>query len=299
VFDSASGRWLACIMGAKTSSGPYAIFLAVSLTNDPTGSWYEYSLATGSSAFLPDYPLLGYNKSWIVITTNDFKNSSFLRTRIIVYNKSKALAGTLTSVTQFFDSTGTYTLSPAETLDPLEKKEYFLTDFNGNSGGNGYVQVCSISGKAGSPVYKRGAIIGVNSPWSETALDAPQLGVNKKIYTGATKMRTVMVRNGSIWATHTVYLPATTPSHSSTDFWQIRTSDNAVLQYGLIDDPTAALWTSYPSLAVTPHNDVLIGSTMVGSSIYASAVYSYRNGTDPSNTFRSIYTYQGRGEFLL
>jgi hypothetical protein len=293
VFDSASGRWLACII-AQLTNGHYGIFLAASLTNDPTGSWYEYSLDTGPSTFLPDYPLLGYNKSWVVITTNDFKNLSFLRTRIVVYNKKKVIAGTLTSATTFFDST-LFTLSPAETMDPLERKEYLRADYNGNSGGAGYVRVCNISGKPGSPVYTRGSTIGVSQTWAEVSLDAPQLGSTHGINTGGTKMRAIMVRNGSIWATHTVYLPASSPNRASTDFWQINAKTNAVIQYGLIDDPTAALWTSYPSLSVTPAGHVLIGSTMVGSSIYASAIYSYRNAADAPNTFRTSYTYQAGG----
>jgi hypothetical protein len=293
VFDSASDRWLACII-ANLNNGDYGIFLACSLTNDPTGSWYEYSIDTGPSSFLPDYPLLGYNKSWVVITTNDFKNLSFLRTRIVVYNKKKVTAGTLTSATTFFDSS-IFTLSPAETLDPKQKNEYMLTDYNGNSGGAGYVQVCTISGKAASPVYTRGATIGVTQTWAEVSLDAPQLGSTHGINTGGTKMRAIMVRNGYIWATHTVYLPAASPNRSSTDFWQINAKTNAVVQYGLIDDPTGTLWTSYSSLAVTAGNHVLIGSTMVGSTIYASAVYSYRNAADALNTFRTSYTYQAGG----
>jgi hypothetical protein len=291
VYDSASGRWYTCLI-AQLTSGHYGIFLASSFTDDPTGSWYEYGIDAGPSIFLPDYPLLGYNSKWVVITTNDFKSSSFLRTRLIVYNKKKLNAGTLTSVTQFFDST-LFTLSPAETMDPLQKTEYLLTDYNGNPGdGNGYVQVCTITGTATSPVYTPGAIFGVNKPWAETSLDAPQKNSTHGINTGGTKMRAIIVRNGYIWATHTVYLPASTPTHSATDFWQIKANTNAIKQYGRIDDSTGVYWTSYPSLAVTSSNDVLIGSTLVGSPIFASAIYSYRNSSDAKAKFRAYYIYQ-------
>ncbi len=290
VYDATTGRWLACMI-ANLNNGHYGIFLGASLTNDPTGSWYEYAFDTGPSSTLPDYPLLGYSSNWIVITTNDFLNLFYKQVRITVLDKAAAIAGTLGTSNTFFDASGIFTLAPAETLDAGQSTDYMLCDYNGNSGGAGYIKVCTITG-TGTPVYTAGALIGVNQPWSETTLDATQKGSTKLINSGGTKMRSPIVRNGYLFATHTVYLPASSPTRSSTDFWQINPTTNAVIQYGRLDDATNKYRLYYPSLAVTANNDVLIGSNISGSALYASSIYAYRNGNDALNVFRTPKIYK-------
>lgn len=287
VFDATSNRWITCIIAQQASNNHYAILIGVSLTTDPGGAWNEFLIDTGPSTTLPDYPLLGYNSKWVVITTNDFGLFSFKHVRIVVLDKAGLFAGSLGTVNTFFDATNLFTISPAETLDAGQGTEYMLVDYNGNSGGNGYVQVCTITGNTSTPVFTNGAIIGVNKPWSESTLLAKQKGTTSTIETGGTKMRAIMVRNGSIWATHTVALPANAPTHTASDFWQINPATNAVVQYGRIEDPTGKYFTTYPSLSVTATNDVLLASTAVGTPIYASCIYSYRKSTDAANVFRS------------
>lgn len=288
VYDATTGRWITCII-AQLNNGHYGIFVGVSLTSDPTGSWYEYSIDTGPASTLPDYPLLGYNKKWVVITTNDFKfyGLLFSRVRITILNKAQLLAGTLGTANIFYDASGIFTNSPAETMDANEESEYLLNDYNGNSGGNGYVQICSITGTPDNPLYNSGSLVGVNKPWSENSIDAPQKGDVRLINTNGTRMRSVIVRNGYIWATHTIYLPATAPTRSSIAWWQINPTQATALQYGRLDDPTSKYFVAYPSMAVTATNDVLIGSSAFGSTIYASAIYAYRNSSDAVNQLRS------------
>lgn len=291
-FDSLSGRWIHCCIGQLTNNH-WAIFVAASQSSDPTGNWFIYSIDIGTSIF-PDYPLLGFNKRWVVITTNDFVGNSFSRVRIMVLNKSKFLAGTLTSVKTFFDNDA-FTISPAETLDPAQTTEYLLSDYNGNSGGKGFVKLGSITGTTSSPVYNAGSIIGVNKPWSEIEVDEPQKGSSGLIDGGDTRMGKTIVRNGSLWATQTIFLPASSPTRSSVQYWQINPSTLKVTQLGRLDDATGANRFAFPSIAVTASNDVLIGCSRFGSAIFASAAYAYRNHADALNTLRSFFTYKAGG----
>ena len=292
-YDSLSGRWIHCCIG-KLSSTHFAIFVAVSQNSDPRRNWFIYSIDTGPSTTFPDYPLLGFNKKWVVITTNDFVNNSFSTTRIIVLNKSKLLSGTLGTVKTFFDNT-IFTLSPAETLDPAQGTEYLLTNYNSNSGGKGYVKIYNITGTTGSPVYNAGSMVGVNRPWSNNIVDEPQKGTTNLIDAGDTRMGKIILRNGSIWASQTVFLPATTSSRSAAQWWQINPVTNTVLQFGRLDDATGTNRFAFPSIAVTASNNVLIGCSLFGSSIFASAAYAYRNSTDAANTLRSFFKYKAGG----
>jgi hypothetical protein len=292
-FDSSTSHWIHCCIG-QLSNGHYAIFIAVTVTSDPTGNWFEYSIDTGPTSTVPDYPQLGYNKKWVVITTNDFVNNLFNSVRIIVLNKSKLVTGTLGTVKTFFDN-GIFGLSPAETLDPGQGTEYLLADYNGNSGKNGFVRISTITGTVGSPVYTAGSPFGVNQPWSETTVNEPQNGTKKFIDGGDTRMSRPIVRGGSLWATQTVFLPANHPSRSAAQWWQINPATNAVVQFGRLDDGTGTFDFAYPSIAVNTSNGVLIGCSLFGSSIFASTAYAYRNSSDALNTLRTFFEYKAGG----
>jgi hypothetical protein len=289
-YDSLTGHWIHCCIG-KLASTHWAIFIAISQTSDPTGTWFGYSIDTGPSSTFPDYPQLGYNSKWVVITTNDFVKNNFSRVRIMVLNKSKLISGIQGTVKTFFDST-IFSLSPAETLDPTQGTEYLLADYNGK---NGAIRPSTLTGTTGSPVYTAGSIIAVNQPWSETTVDEPQKGSTKLIDGGDIRMSRPVVRNGSLWATQTVFLPATNPSRSSAQWWQINPATNAVVQFGRLDDATGTFNFAYPSIAVTASNNVLIGCSLFGSTIFASTAYAYRNGSDAVNTLRTFFKYKAGG----
>jgi hypothetical protein len=58
-----------------------------------------------------------------------------------------------------------------------------------------------------------------------------------------------------------------------------------------VDDPTATqtnggFWFNYPSISVNSKNDVLFGFSRFSSTTFASAGYTYRDGTDAAGTMR-------------
>jgi uncharacterized repeat protein (TIGR01451 family) len=116
--------------------------------------------------------------------------------------------------------------------------------------------------------------------------EAPQLGTTQLIDSGDARMQKCSYRNGSLWCAHHVFLPATTPTRSSVQWWQLSTA-GAVQQRGRIDDPSGATFYAYPSIAVNANNDVLIGYSRFSASQYASANYSFRSSCDAVNTLQS------------
>jgi hypothetical protein len=292
-YDSLSKRWITCCIGQLASSH-YAIFVGATQNSDPTGTWFIYGIDTGPSSTFPDYPLLGYNKNWVVITTNDYVSNSFSAVRIEVLNKSQLLSGSTVTVNTLFDST-IFTLSPAETLDPGQATEYLLADYNGNSGGNGFVRISTITGTVASPAYSSKPLTAVNKPWSETSVDEPQKGSTHLIAANDTRMGKVILRKGSIWSSQTIFLPSSSPTHSAVQWWQINPATNKVQQLGRLSDATGANRFAFPSIAVTASKDVLIGCSLFSSTIFASAVYAYRNHADSLNTLRSFFKYKAGG----
>ena len=95
-----------------------------------------------------------------------------------------------------------------------------------------------------------------------------------------------------MWFSHTVFLPATTPTYSGVDWWQINPATSAVLQFGRVSTSANKTFYYYPSINVNPAGDALLGYCSSSSLTYASASYSFHASTDPANSMQAIYTYK-------
>lgn len=74
-YDPTHDRWLGLMTGWHCNDGTVDdpigfVFGAISLTNDPTGDYYQYYLQF--NGFLPDYPMIGTSSDKIVISANEF-----------------------------------------------------------------------------------------------------------------------------------------------------------------------------------------------------------------------------------
>src|SRR6478736_6124258 len=106
---------------------------------------------------------------------------------IYVMNRAALYSGTLGTVSVFTDA-NVFSLAPAQTMDASQTTEYLVEDWNGNSGGYGYVRIGKITGTPSAPVYSSGTTLGVNQPWSENSVGAPQTGGAQKLESGDTRI---------------------------------------------------------------------------------------------------------------
>ena len=115
-------------------------------------------------------------------------------------------------------------------MDPDLSTMYLLEQ---SSSGSGKLRVDTITGAVGSEVLTSGVAFPIGpTAWqafSPVANFAPQLG-SQKIATEDGRIQSCVYRNGSLWASHTVYLPATgTPTRTAAQWWQI---DMSVAGFG-------------------------------------------------------------------
>ena len=149
----------------------------------------------------------------------------------------------------------------------------------------GLLRVSSITGPVGAPVYNAGIGFPSAVPWDFRGPDAPQLGSTDLIDTGDARIgQPCTYRDGSLWCTHHVFLPAGAPTHSSIQWWKLDPQTSTVVQFGRIDDPSGDTFYAYPSIAVNKYDDVLIGYSRFSADQYASANYAFRYGSDPAGT---------------
>ena len=150
--------------------------------------------------------------------------------------------------------------------------------------------------------------------------------------TNDARVQNTVLRNGSLWATHTVMVAATPSAagvgystanpdiRSDVQWWQIdptiETGTAIVpLQRARIEDPLAdnchngaggtrtvgtctstaaqvGLFYAFPNISVNVNNDVLIGFAIFSPYTYPNGAYAIRRSTDPLNTLRDYVTYR-------
>ena len=105
LYDKAAGRWFAA---QNTFSGVYTICLAVSTSNDATGTYNRYSFAVSPSTNFPDYPKWGVWSDGYYQSFNAFKNgSSFNGSEVCAADRTNILAGNAATI-QCFSTSTTY-----------------------------------------------------------------------------------------------------------------------------------------------------------------------------------------------
>jgi hypothetical protein len=308
LYDPFANRWMFTMLADRNSAGS-SVMMAVSQTSDPTGNWNLFNIdADPSNVLYADFPSMGFTKDWIVVQVNMYRvgagtpNSS----EVLVFNKSNLYSGTVGAYKIFPLAPGFGgTQAPAITYDNTVATAYLLQDWNGNSTGGGYLRIYTITGPVGyetltaTGLYPASSNAWAYQPAAGYAADfAPQLGSNRKIHTLDSRMRNVVYRNGSLWTTHTVYLPADAPTRCAVQWWEVNPATGAVRQFGRLDDPSGGNFYAFPSIAVNKNNDFLLGYASFATSRYAGAGYAFHSGLDAPNTLRTDTTLKaGEGPY--
>lgn len=293
LYDTEANRYI--IIGCTDAwSSSSSLVIAISQTDDPSGLWYRYSLKSdvyNDNVWL-DYPALGFNKNWIVVTGNMFTYGGYFGySQIYTFNKANLYAGQPNNIYVFKDAEP-FTLQPCATYDNNEPNLYMITDWTGNDNGKGALKIYKLSPDTeGSPQYASVGLSVVNNTWRWSGSTAPQKGDERRIATNDSRLLNAIFKNGFIWTTHTVFLPELAPTRTGIDWFQIKPNTD-IVQYGRIEDPTSTIFYAYPSIAVNNCNDVMIGFNQFSATTYASAAYAYRSNTDPLSTMRSSYVYK-------
>ena len=357
LFDTYQQRWIITAAANRyiPSSG---LVVGVSANADPTGTWNRFFVdADAADRAWLDFPMMGLNKNWIVISGNLFSrkggitaatnaancqitspghnlttgntvtiagvtgmtqlngntytitvvdaNNFLLNVNStafgvftdnvndlwymqitnngisMVFDKAAIYAGTAAAPTIFYPSYGSY---PAWVGDNTTNNLMMVATWNGNSVGNGYLGVYTIGGTAAAPTLSAVQYVSTPNTWSYGGPGGPQQGSAQLLATNDDRMEQVVMRNGSLWCTHTVFLPAVSPTRAAVQWWQIDPTTLAVQQLGRIDDATAAKFYAFPTIDVNAANDVLVGFSRYSATQFGSANYAYHLHTDAPGT---------------
>lgn len=295
-YDPYANRWI-LVEPANSDPATSKLLIAVSENSDPTGNWFMYSFdGDPEDTHWFDYPNYGFNKDKLVVTGNLF-GSGGVYVALYVFSLQDLYDNAFEIEYTRFKINDGFTLVPAVTYDEEEEDVYVVHNAGGNSGGFGYVYLRKVTGPPEDPEVVPIGLAGVPEPWGNSSNVsggnfAPQFDSDEKINTVDARMENMVYRNGKLWATHHVYLPAgNNPQRSAIQWWNL-SLDGEVLQWGRVDDPTGEMFFAFATIAVNAKEDVLIGFGSFSENQYASASYAMRYADDPPNTIRDYYQYK-------
>jgi hypothetical protein len=302
LYDPINGRWLVVMLSDRATANS-SINIGVSLTDDPSGSYYLFRInADAMGLTWADFPGIGFNKDYVAVNVNMYTNDSFqyVSSKVLAIDYAAMRKGSFNA--WFLNGSG-HTSSPAATYSRREKILYVPTQPYGNPG---LYHVDTITGDpATGPVYTVGTTKCRGISWSTPDVNilpqAPEIG-------GGTPMgiecqddmirSTPVVRDGFIYYTQTVGLPAGGSLTRTSILWtKLKTCSGDVADGGLIDDPTATAsnggkWYAYPHIAVNKYGDAIVGFSQFSSAEWASAAYAVRAASDPAGTMRVPLVYK-------
>jgi hypothetical protein len=299
-YDPFNNRWI-FTAAANPDLAAAAILVGVSETSDPTGNWFLYKTDVDpANQNWADFDALGFNKDWVVVSANVYKNhGAFQGVWFWVFDKTDLYAngsGKFTLLKSTTDNASS--VAPAQMHDNSLATMYLVEDWDGSAG---QIRVSTITGSVGAEVLTIGTSLPTASnTWTYFGTDdfAPQLGTTRGIDAGDSRILSCSYRNGSLWASHTAFVPAASPTHSVAQWWQFL-PDGTVQQFGRIEDPSGAQFFAFPTIAANASNDVLIGYSRFSAEQSASANYAYRFATDPPNSLRhDTVLHAGEGLYL-
>ncbi|MEX2217269.1 MAG: hypothetical protein WD749_00790 [Phycisphaerales bacterium] len=310
VYDALTDRWIA-VAGTDPQNVNSAVGLAVSTTGNPGGSWRFFRLdADAGNAFWADFPCVGFNDSWIVVTANMYGvgTNAWGGSKMWVVNKASALGTGTMTLAEFprgFDMAPNggvgNSLQPSQCVEP--GGGLFLVENSGwSSGGTIYLRLSRITGTAGAPAWS----VVPNSPFpgyglfpipapqqfNYTQIEASQLGDPRRIATGDPRISgSVPLRGGMLYCAHSGGLPATGTPNRTAAFWHQLNPASAApfVQSGRYEEGPDTHFT-YPSIAANCAGDVCIGFTRSDPTRYATAAYAMHLAGSPAGSTGFLQT---------
>lgn len=293
-YDPYENRWI-FIMPSESNAALSKLMVAVSENSDPTGNWFMYVFdGDPDDTHWFDYPNVGFNKNWIVVSGNMF-GAGFGYSALYVFEKGDLYDHLPVADYTRFQIYDGFTLIPAVTFDTNEEDIYIVNNAGGNVGGFGYLGLRKVTGGLGNETLEDIGVIEIADPWGNGSYAnggnfAPQLGSDEKINTVDARMENMVYRHGKLWCTHHIYLPADDPTRCSVQWFELAL-DGAILQRGRVDDAGGNRCYAFATIAVNANEDIMIGYASFSPEQYASGSYSFRYANDPPNTLRDSYQF--------
>ncbi len=325
-YDPYNNRWIvAATSNAQTANS--SVLIGVSNTSDPQGTFTLFRFIVGCAPGSPgcnaagawaDFPMLGFNKNWLVVAWNTFTINTLAFTdgrALVVDYPTVRTSGTATA-SLFSGATaaiGGFCMHPATTFSATEETMYIPTHIG--SAGATY-RLHRLTGTPAAPTFNVDPANRTRpgGGWTQPGGDnLPQQcipGVGqptqtcpasiRRIETGDAFIRSnVVFRNGKIYYPQTIALPTGGLTLNSRFIaqWTVLNNDGTFNDGGRVEDATATLTNggkhyAFASLSVNKNGDMMFGFSEFESDDYVDSAYTFRSAGDLAGTMQTPVIYK-------
>ncbi len=284
IFDEKAQRFY--FSNIECTSNGNRVILQISNTSNPTGTWTRYTWVPASTdgSLLLDHPYMGFDNRWIVVSGRKFP-SAFTGPILFVFDKANLLAG---GTVTFGTNAQTLEKGSADGDAPLPVMNqdasatnpastfYILQAWNGTS-----IRLSTVTGNIPSATWNTASAVfpaNAANPWQNgsgftNSNAAQQLGETRRLCVNDSRISCGVLKNGSIWGSQHIFLPATgTVDRAAVQWWKL-TTGGAVSEVGRVGGTTAGEWRWFSSIAVDNFDNALIGYTYSSTALRVGAAY--------------------------
>jgi hypothetical protein len=263
IFDPDSQRWI-----AVATNWYDRIYLNVSYTDDPMGTWFKTSIiiSQGDDAGRwPDFPTLGVDANGIY-TASYMVGGDTMTVLAIEKAPLVQYPPQMGTVTAFRNLPFEGAIQPALTFgDP--GREYFLS-INSST----RLRLRFLLPPLTDPTLLTAGFVTV--PTFGYPPDAPALGSATDIDTGDDRLQRVVYRDGYLWTAHTIGYDGRCAAR-----WYKIDASTADVESGTVAD--SSLHYYYPSVMVNAAGDAVMGFSGSDADQWVGCYYTGRRQTDP------------------
>ncbi len=313
IYDQYEDRFVVITLEKESSPARSRIFVAVSATSDPNGTWYYLDIdaleTIGGDESWADYPGLAVDEEAIYITANMFAFSGgYKGSRVWIIDKGVSggfYGGGAASYNKYDPyalagiPNNAVTTQPAHVFDaPSGDFGTYLVAYSGyHSGSTEYLLLILINNPLSSPSFTYQWVnCGDFDDNSTSIQEAPQSGSAYLINTGDRRALNAVWRNNFLYTAANCMPSSGADVGQTTAHWfklSTSTPTNVTLyDQGHIggEDIATNCYTFYPSIAVDRHGNIGLGFSASASSIYPGAYYTGRLNSDPAGTVQPSET---------
>lgn len=296
LYDQQADRWMISQFSLPNST-QYAMLIAVSQTNDPTGAWNRYVFQFGNK--MPDYPKFGvWNDGYYMAVNQFISGSSWGGVGACAFERSKMLTGDPTAQMIYFDlgaSSDPGSMLPSDwdgATTPVANEPNYFTYFNDwSSATDDYLKIWQFHADWTTPAnstFVESASL-VTAPFNSTVCSSgnciPQPGTTVLLEALTDRlMYRLQYRNfgdhRSMVTNHTVEVDGT--GHAGVRWYELRNTGSgwSIYQQGTYAPDASHRWMG--SVAMNGVGDIGLGySVSNGTTIYPSIKYTGRQASDP------------------
>lgn len=305
VYDAASQRWFVSGL-AFNSANDSQVYVMVSQSSDPTGSWTPYTIESNTNGTIYDQPKLGISDDKVVVSWNDYggSNLAFTGSEIWVLQKSDMLsqANTVAEVS-FRGMKNRFDIVPAISLSTTTTEYLTYNNADPNLNQNTPQPTVGVIALTGTPAQNNVKVTETDLPISATALPptAVQPGANSpNIATNDDRFVSTVWQNGILW---TGGNDQCTPSGDTTNrsclrLIQINTAGASPIVTQDFDVGASGAYLYFPAITLDGAGNAFVSFTESSSTMYASAMTAAQPVAGPSGSLGAIQMiHAGQGVF--